>query len=184
LLFAALMVCLSLLGGLSAYTPQGPEAPGGYCYISINGVVKWPGVYAFSSPTSLDQLIKRAGGLEGTPALEHHTLEKILYCSDSVTVKAKDGHEITVKRGKMNAFYRVTLGMKLDLNQETAEALTAIPGIGPKLAYAIVAQRQKSSGFQGIEDLLAVPGIGPKLFQRICKYVTLTPLAQHRGSAL
>ena len=46
------------------------------------------------------------------------------------------------------------------VNTLDAEALTILPGIGPALAQAIVAEREQGGPFHYPEDLLAVRGIG------------------------
>lgn len=46
------------------------------------------------------------------------------------------------------------------VNTLDAEALTALPGIGPVLAQAIVSERQQGGPFHYPEDLLTVRGIG------------------------
>ena len=46
------------------------------------------------------------------------------------------------------------------LNQATLEDLERLPGVGPKRAAAILAQRQRVGRFQRIEELLRVKGIG------------------------
>ena len=46
------------------------------------------------------------------------------------------------------------------VNTLDAEALTILPGIGPALAQAIVAERAQGGPFYYPEDLLAVRGIG------------------------
>ena len=46
------------------------------------------------------------------------------------------------------------------VNTLDAEALTALPGIGPVLAQAILEERQRGGPFHYPEDLLAVRGIG------------------------
>ncbi len=55
----------------------------------------------------------------------------------------------------------------LDLNTADAEALQALPGVGPTLAERIVADRDAHGPFRTPEDLLRVPGIGPKRWERI-----------------
>jgi competence ComEA-like helix-hairpin-helix protein len=50
-----------------------------------------------------------------------------------------------------------------DLNLATYEELQKLPGIGPKLAERILAQRP----FQSPEDLTAVPAIGSKTLERL-----------------
>jgi competence protein ComEA len=53
-------------------------------------------------------------------------------------------------------------GHRLDLNRARAEDLEALPGVGPKTAAAILAQREARGGFAAVEDLRKVRGIGPK----------------------
>lgn len=49
----------------------------------------------------------------------------------------------------------------LDLNTASADALTAVPGIGPSRAAAIVAWRAEHGPFARVEDVSQVPGCGP-----------------------
>jgi competence protein ComEA len=62
---------------------------------------------------------------------------------------------------------------KVSLNTATVDQLSAVPGVGPKLAARIVEQRQKSGGFKSIEDVLAVKGIGEKNFAKMQGYLTV-----------
>jgi competence protein ComEA len=61
----------------------------------------------------------------------------------------------------------------LDLNSATASELEELPGIGPKLARAIVAYREEHDPFRSVDDLLRVPGIGPATLERIRDLVTV-----------
>lgn len=80
---------------------------------------------------------------------------------------------MALELGEMSAFYKVTLGLPIRLNRESPEGLTAIPGIGPRTAEAIVRERTKTGGFKRIEDLRSVPGVGPALRQTIKPWVVL-----------
>ncbi len=55
---------------------------------------------------------------------------------------------------------------RLDINRADAEALQALPGIGPTLARRIVAYREAHGPFRASGDLLRVPGIGAKRYAR------------------
>ena len=50
----------------------------------------------------------------------------------------------------------------VDVNRDDAQALCALPGVGPVIAAAIVQERETNGPFDFPEDLLAVRGIGPK----------------------
>ncbi len=65
--------------------------------------------------------------------------------------------------------------MRLDLNTATDVELNALPGIGPRLAERIAADRQANGPFKSIEDLQRVQGIGPRLVERMRPFVICEP---------
>ena len=48
---------------------------------------------------------------------------------------------------------------KVNINTASAEQLTTLPGIGPKLAARIVEYRQKSGAFKSVQELMNVKDI-------------------------
>ena len=60
----------------------------------------------------------------------------------------------------------------LDLNRATVEDFTRIPGIGPKLAEAIVAAREQKA-FASVDELRRVRGIGPKTLEKVRPFVRI-----------
>jgi competence protein ComEA len=62
---------------------------------------------------------------------------------------------------------------KVNLNTATADQLTALPGIGPKLAARIVEYRQKAGGFKSVQEVLNVKGIGEKNFEKLQPHLTI-----------
>ena len=61
----------------------------------------------------------------------------------------------------------------ISLNSATAEQLTRLPGVGPKLAERIVAAHSRQGCFTALEELLKIKGIGPKLYSRIAPYLRI-----------
>jgi competence protein ComEA len=57
--------------------------------------------------------------------------------------------------------------VRVAVNRATAEELTTLPGIGPHLASAIVADRARHGPYRRAEDLLRVRGIGPAVLARL-----------------
>lgn len=55
----------------------------------------------------------------------------------------------------------------LDLNAATAHELARLPGIGPKLAEAIVAHRDTFGNFRRIENVMLVDGMSTKRYNEI-----------------
>ena len=61
----------------------------------------------------------------------------------------------------------VTLETVIDINAADAAELTALPGVGPATAAAIVAYRDEHGPFASLEELLAVPGVGSGTLEAI-----------------
>lgn len=59
------------------------------------------------------------------------------------------------------------VGEKINLNTATAEQIALLPGIGPKLAASIVADREKNGRYKRVADLDRVKGIGRKKLDAI-----------------
>ena len=56
---------------------------------------------------------------------------------------------------------------KVNINTASVEQLTALPGVGPKLAARIVEYRQKSGTFRSTQELMNVKGVGEKNYAKI-----------------
>jgi len=69
----------------------------------------------------------------------------------------------------------LVFGLPLDVNRASAPALEALPGVGPVLAAAIVADRESRGPFPDVEALQRVPGIGPVRLAELRDFVTTEP---------
>jgi competence protein ComEA len=63
---------------------------------------------------------------------------------------------------------------KVNLNTASAQQLTVLPGVGPKLAERIVEYRQKAGGFKSTQELMNVGGIGEKNFAKLQPHVVVS----------
>lgn len=59
------------------------------------------------------------------------------------------------------------------VNTASVAQLQTLPGIGPKIAQAIIAYRASHGHFSSVESLLAVDGIGPKKLAKMKPYLRL-----------
>ena len=64
-------------------------------------------------------------------------------------------------------------GARLNINQASAEALEALPGVGPSRAVQIIELRDSLGGFSSYDQLLEVNGIGPRTLENMRAHVTL-----------
>jgi competence protein ComEA len=67
----------------------------------------------------------------------------------------------------------VSLADPIDVNQASAAELSLLPGVGPSLAAAIVADRESRGAVRRPHDLDRVRGIGPAILARILPHVTV-----------
>lgn len=75
----------------------------------------------------------------------------------------------------MPAATRLAVGVPLDVNRATASELELLSGVGPKLAGAIVAERERRGGFRTVDELVLVKGIGPKTLTRLQPHLVVSP---------
>lgn len=68
------------------------------------------------------------------------------------------------------------LPQKLDLNRASTQELVGVPGIGPRMAQAIVDLRSKKGSFTRVEELLKVTGIKEKKLAAIAAHLEVIPL--------
>jgi competence protein ComEA len=57
--------------------------------------------------------------------------------------------------------------MRLDVNRASGPELDVLPGIGPRLAERIAADRAAHGPFATLDDLTRVPGVGPRLVEGV-----------------
>jgi competence protein ComEA len=69
-------------------------------------------------------------------------------------------------------------GAAFDINAAAASDFALLPGVGPKLAARIVAERTRRGGFHDLADLQDVRGIGAATYARIRAFVSVSSTAQ------
>ncbi len=84
--------------------------------------------------------------------------EPVMAKSSSTTTRNSTTSTASVKNAK---------AARVNINTADAEALTQLPGIGPKTAKSIIAYRKKNGKFKKAEDLLNVKGIGEKTLKKM-----------------
>ncbi len=80
---------------------------------------------------------------------------------------------VLVAPGLAGAASKPEPGARVNLNTASVEQLTALPGVGQKLAERIVEHRQKSGAFRSTQELMSIKGIGEKNFSKLEAWVTV-----------
>lgn len=126
------------------------------------------------------------------PAAEARALERQIGRVDSSRAagKAKRAARDSARSKKKppkSSIQNPMAAAPLDLDAAPAEAIEALPGIGPALARRIVAHRDSAGPFGGMAHLCDVRGIGPAMAERLRPLVTFggvpSPLSDACGEA-
>ena len=89
---------------------------------------------------------------------------------------------LTLNTGLAVAAAKPAPAGKVNINTASAEQLTTLPGVGPKLAARIVEYRQKSGTFKNVQELMNVRGIGEKNLKKIEPYLSAGDAASRGGA--
>lgn len=162
-------------------------------FIYVTGAVARPGVYVLPSGARAYAALDRAGGFSGEADTEAVNLAAPLAdgvhfhvprkgemsrngAVDSISGSASSGKSVgpSVLSGANQAGQKGK-NDKININTATAAELETLPGVGPKTAAAIVADRDARGSFGNVEELQRVRGIGPKKFEALRDLVTTGP---------
>ncbi|MFQ5428294.1 MAG: ComEA family DNA-binding protein [Thermodesulfobacteriota bacterium] len=64
-------------------------------------------------------------------------------------------------------------GFPVNINSAGVQTLVLLPGIGPKRAEAIIAERERRGGFARLSDIQDVRGIGKRRFEAIKDFIII-----------
>lgn len=145
--------------------------------VSVVGLVNQPGLVTVAPQARVSDAVQAAGGpLTGADTLGLNLARRVA-----------DGEQIVVGIATP-AGHRAVLGSStgaglpapagpvgespaptgpVDLNSATAVQLEALPGVGPVMAAAILAWRQRNGRFDSIDQLGEVDGIGPARLEKL-----------------
>lgn len=123
------------------------------------------GRYVACAPSELREVMRRVGGEQGNALQALLPLFESGVCPCRVTL-SPDGAIAGLEEGVVSGSVALALGLPIDVNRASAADLEALPGVGPKVAQAIVEDRQRKGSFCSIRDLGRVKGIGEGFLER------------------
>jgi competence protein ComEA len=128
------------------------------------------GVYSLPVGATVGDVMKMALKKEAPQSFDSSLLAQDLHQGDIVKIAWKEHDSPEISIGSMPVRERMLLGIPLEPDMLDASDWEVLPGIGPKLARAIVDDRQNNGDFGCLEGLKRVPGVGEKLLHRIALF--------------
>jgi competence protein ComEA len=150
------------------------SSPPGDVLVHVAGAVARPGVVRIRGGARVNDAVEAAGG--GLPGAD---LDRL-----NLAAKVVDGQRVAVAvvgapapvesggGGPTASGVPATDG-PLNVNTASSIELEELPGIGPTLAAAIIAERDKRGGFQSVGELQDVRGIGEMRYADIKDLVSV-----------
>jgi competence ComEA-like helix-hairpin-helix protein len=114
------------------------------------------GLWRFNDEVSLGDLLTVVG-ISNLPVATSDR-ERSIPCSSRVII----GDPPDLDFQPMGGADLILAGQRIDLNNAAASDLSAVPGIGPRLAERIVEYRAMGHRFSSVDDLRNVSGFGAK----------------------
>ena len=152
-----------------------PSTKGNRVVVHVAGAVARPGVVELASGSRVIDAVEAAGG--GLPEAD---LDRL-----NLAAKIVDGQRVLVQKvgdppaaaegagTPTDATPGAATTGPLNLNTATLDQLDGLPGIGPVLAAAILAERVRRGAFKSVNELREVRGIGEQRFADLRELVAV-----------
>jgi competence protein ComEA len=139
--------------------------------VHVAGAVMLPGVYSLPVGSRVSDAVQAAGGLAADADPDGTNLAAILADGEKLYVPPI---QYAAQTGSAPQTAKTTLlGDRIDINAASQAELESLPGIGEKIAQAIIAYRAAHGRFTTIQEIQDVEGIGPSIFEQIQPLITV-----------
>lgn len=143
-------------------------------FVDVEGAVKKPGVYQFTTNMRVADAVNLAGGLNHSADRQHVSFAKKLADQQTIYVPVKGevkSHPSEDNNSEQEG--HSSESKKINLNTANSQKLQSIDGIGAKRAQKIIDYRKAHGKFHNINDLKKINGIGDKFVANIKDKVTI-----------
>jgi competence protein ComEA len=141
--------------------------------VHVVGAVRAPGVVDLGPDARVVDAIGAAGGATDDADLQRLNLAALVTDGQRIAVPRVGEPDPAPALGDATAPADGAPTGPVDLNTASAAQLETLPGIGPTLAAAIVAERGKAP-FTSVDDLGRVRGIGDARLEQLRDLVTVS----------
>jgi competence protein ComEA len=171
ILIGVIIVAFIVIGGFMLLDPNLAQNKSGEITevdethtFSIEGEISKEGTYNISGLVTMSNLIEAAGGVTSNA-------DNLAYFDDA-ELTIGDTYYISPKYDVTDVCNNTPI-VKVNINNDLAEEMTAINGISSTISNSIVTYRQENGSFQTLEELMEVYGIGNATYRKIRSYITL-----------
>ena len=143
--------------------------------VYICGSVNKPGVYELDGGSRIYDLLKKCGGASDTACIEAINLAEKVVDGQKVyipSINEVDEAEINIFNGSFSDSSK-NLDKSININQDSADQLQKLPGIGQQISENIIDYRQKYGPFKSKEEIKNVNGIGEKKYEKIKDLISI-----------
>lgn len=128
--------------------------------VHVAGAVATPGVYELAAGARVRDAVIAAGGPTADANWDALNLAAVVADASRVHVPMV-GEPVAPTTAPATGDANTGAVGPVDVNAADLTLLETLPGVGPAIAAAIVAERERNGPFLGVDDLERVPGIGP-----------------------
>ena len=133
--------------------------------VQVSGGVMQAGLYSLPAGSRVTDAVQAAGGL--ALGADPNSLNLAAILSDGEYVYVPSAQEAEMPDRAPQSEGLILPGERININTATQVQLESLPGIGEKIALAILAYRSAHGRFVAIEEIQDVEGIGPSIFEQI-----------------
>ena len=158
-----ILILLATVGGFAAWrrAQTAPATP--VMVVEVQGEVPKPGHHPIEGRPTVHAALRAAGVAQ--PAGPDAALE-----AGTRVVREPSG---AVRLERMDEL--VVVGLPVDVNRASVDALATVPGLRRPLAEGIVARREALGPFDDLDQLVEVKGIGPSTLDALRPFLEARP---------